>query len=50
MTLAPLFPFALILQEVSQDRWIDIPEEVREIYKLVATHALAAGAAAGESA
>lgn len=32
--LAPLFPMALIMQEVSQDRWIDIPEEVREIYKL----------------
>ena len=24
----------LIEQEVSQERWIDIPEEVREIYKL----------------
>jgi tryptophan synthase beta chain len=32
--LAPLFPMALIQQEVSQDRWIEIPEEVREIYKL----------------
>ena len=32
--LAPLFPMALIGQEVSQDRYIDIPEEVREIYKL----------------
>lgn len=32
--LAPLFPIALIMQEVSQDRYIDIPEEVREIYKL----------------
>jgi tryptophan synthase beta chain len=32
--LAPLFPMALIMQEVSQDRYIDIPEEVREIYKL----------------
>jgi tryptophan synthase beta chain len=31
---APLFPMALIMQEVSQDRYIDIPEEVREIYKL----------------
>ncbi|MEW6688926.1 MAG: TrpB-like pyridoxal phosphate-dependent enzyme [Pseudomonadota bacterium] len=31
--LAPLFPMALILQEVSQDREIDIPEPVREIYK-----------------
>jgi tryptophan synthase beta chain len=32
--LAPLFPMQLIMQEVSQDRYIDIPEEVREIYKL----------------
>jgi len=32
--LAPLFPMALILQEVSQDTYIDIPEEVLEIYKL----------------
>ena len=29
-----LFPMSLILQEVSTDRYIDIPEEVREIYKL----------------
>ncbi|HLV36466.1 MAG TPA: TrpB-like pyridoxal phosphate-dependent enzyme [Spirillospora sp.] len=32
--LAPLFPMALIMQEVSQDRYIDIPDEVRDIYKL----------------
>jgi tryptophan synthase beta chain len=32
--LAPLFPMALILQEVSGDRWIDIPEEVLDIYRL----------------
>lgn len=32
--LAPLFPMELIKQEVSQDRWIKIPEEVREIYTL----------------
>ena len=31
--LAPLFPMALIMQEVSQERYIDIPEEVREIYR-----------------
>ncbi len=31
--LAPLFPMALIAQEVSQDREIDIPEPVRDIYK-----------------
>ena len=29
-----LFPMSLIMQEVSTDRYIDIPEEVREIYKL----------------
>jgi tryptophan synthase beta chain len=32
--LAPLFPMALILQEVSQDREIEIPEPVREAYAL----------------
>lgn len=32
--LAPLFPMELIKQEVSTDRYIDIPEEVREIYKI----------------
>lgn len=31
--LAPLFPMALILQEVSQEREIEIPEPVREIYR-----------------
>ena len=28
--LAPVFPMNLIEQEVSQKRWIDIPEEIRE--------------------
>ena len=32
--LAPLFPMELIKQEVSQERWIDVPEEVRDVYKL----------------
>ncbi|HLA44827.1 MAG TPA: TrpB-like pyridoxal phosphate-dependent enzyme, partial [Aggregatilineales bacterium] len=32
--LAPLFPMGLIMQEVSQDEYVPIPEEVREIYKL----------------
>ena len=32
--LAPLFPMALIEQEVSSERFIDIPDEVREVYKL----------------
>jgi tryptophan synthase beta chain len=29
-----LFPMSLIMQEVSTERYIDIPDEVREIYKL----------------
>ncbi len=32
--LAALFPMELILQEVSAERFIEIPQEVREIYKL----------------
>ncbi len=32
--LAVLFPMELIMQEVSQERYIDIPEPVRDIYKL----------------
>ena len=32
--LAPLFPMELIMQEVSQEKWIPIPEEVREVYKM----------------
>ena len=32
--LAPLFPMSLILQEVSQERYIPIPEELREIYAM----------------
>ncbi|MEI6669936.1 MAG: TrpB-like pyridoxal phosphate-dependent enzyme [Acidobacteriota bacterium] len=32
--LAPIFPMGLILQEVSQERHIQIPDEVRDIYRL----------------
>ena len=32
--LAAIFPEALIKQEVSKERFIRIPEEVREVYKL----------------
>jgi len=32
--LAPLFPEALIMQEVSAEPWIDIPGEVIDIYRL----------------
>lgn len=31
--LEPLFPTSLIQQEVSQERWIDIPDEVQAIYR-----------------
>lgn len=31
---APLFPMAIIEQEVSTEKWIDIPDEVRNIYTL----------------
>ncbi len=32
--LAPLFPMELIKQEVSQERWIDIPDEVLKVLRL----------------
>jgi len=32
--LAPLFPMPLIEQEVSQDRWIDIPYEILDVLSL----------------
>lgn len=32
--LSVLFPMELILQEISTERYIEIPEEIREIYKL----------------
>lgn len=32
--LAPLFPMELIKQEVTTERWIDIPEEVQDLYKI----------------
>jgi len=32
--MAPIFPMGLIEQEMSQQRWIDIPVEVLSIYKL----------------
>jgi tryptophan synthase beta chain len=32
--LAAIFPMALIEQEVSSERWIDIPDEVRDIYSM----------------
>ena len=32
--LEPLFPMELILQEVSAERYIDIPEPVRDVYRM----------------
>ncbi|MDG6101527.1 TrpB-like pyridoxal phosphate-dependent enzyme [Dactylosporangium aurantiacum] len=32
--LAPLFPAALIEQEVTRERYVDIPDEVLEVYRL----------------
>jgi tryptophan synthase beta chain len=33
-SLAPVFPMNLIEQEVSSERWIDIPEEVLDVYSM----------------
>ncbi len=32
--LAPIFPMGIIKQEVSQEPWIEIPDQVRDIYRL----------------
>lgn len=32
--LSVLFPMSIIMQEISQERYIEIPEPVREVYKL----------------
>ncbi|MCX5642099.1 MAG: TrpB-like pyridoxal phosphate-dependent enzyme [Candidatus Omnitrophica bacterium] len=32
--LYPIFPKGLVAQEMSQERWIDIPDEVLEVYRL----------------
>jgi tryptophan synthase beta chain len=32
--LAPLFPEAIIAQEVTTDRWVDIPGEVLDVYRI----------------
>ena len=34
ISLAKIFPKEILAQEFSQDRWIDIPEEVRDVYRL----------------
>ena len=48
--LAPLFPMAIIGQEVSTERQIEIPEPVRDIYRLWRPTPLYPGAAPGEGA
>ncbi|HLD30179.1 MAG TPA: TrpB-like pyridoxal-phosphate dependent enzyme, partial [bacterium] len=32
--LAPLFPMELIKQEVSQERWIEIPDEIQDVLRI----------------
>src|SRR5947207_13671585 len=32
--LAPIFPQAIIMQEVSAEPWIEIPDQVRDIYRM----------------
>ncbi len=32
--LTPLFPMALIMQEVSSERWIEIPDPIKDVLKL----------------
>jgi tryptophan synthase beta chain len=32
--LAPLFPMELIKQEVTQEKWVEIPDEVRNVYSI----------------
>jgi len=32
--LAPIFPMALIMQEVSQERWINIPDEIMDVLSI----------------
>ena len=48
--LAPLFPMELIKQVVSQDREIEIPDPVRDAYKLYRPSPAPPGASAGEGA
>ncbi|MDW8325794.1 MAG: TrpB-like pyridoxal phosphate-dependent enzyme [Anaerolineales bacterium] len=32
--LGVLFPMSLIMQEISTERWVEIPEPIREVYKM----------------
>jgi tryptophan synthase beta chain len=47
--LSVLFPMEIIMQDVSTERYIEIPEPVREIYKL-SPHTARPGAAFGADA
>jgi predicted alternative tryptophan synthase beta-subunit len=48
--LEPLFPMSLIMQEVTGEREVEIPEPVREVYKPMAADAALSRAAIGEGA
>ena len=48
--LAPLFPMDLIMQEVSTERYIEIPEQVRNTVPPVPTHAAVPSASPGAGA
>ena len=48
--LAPLFPMELIMQEVSTEREIEIPEPVRDVYRQWRPSPLYPRAASGASA
>ena len=47
--LSVIFPMPLIEQEISQERYMDIPDEVREIYKLWRPTPLVTSRSTGES-
>ena len=42
--LSVLFPMSIIMQEVSTERWIEIPKPVRDIYRLWSPTPMPAGA------
>ena len=46
--LLAIFPENLVRQEMSPERWIEVPEPVRDIYATVAAHAVAARGALRE--
>ena len=48
--LTPIFPMAIIGQEVSTERWVEIPDRVRDIYKMWRPTPLYRAHPAGEGA